>query len=639
MTTTRGITVTDRTGLLTDRYELTMLDSWVRDGSAGNGAVFEVFARRLPEGRRYGVLGGLGRLVPLVEAFTFDADEVAWLVEQGVIGEQTAAYLRDFRFRGDIDAYPEGDLYFPGSPVLTVRGTLGECVVLETLVLSVLNHDTAIASAAARMVTAAQGRPIIEMGGRRTHEQSAIATARAAYLAGFASTSNLAAGRRYGIPTVGTAAHAFTLAHESEEAAFRSQVEAQGAGTTLLVDTYDIAEGIRTAVRVAGPALGAVRIDSGDLAEEAVKARALLDELGATSTRVVATSDLDEFVITALADAPIDGYGVGTRVATGSGHPTASMVYKLVAVSDSVGGPLRAVSKRSKDKVSLGGHKTAWRQYDDTGLLVREAFTVPGDPQPAGARPVQVPAMRGGSTVHAPGIAEIRAFTEAALRSLPIEALAVSAGAPYLTVTPTRPFEEESMSTGTKALIVVDVQNDFVEGGSLAVTGGRDVARRISEHLAAHAGDYAVIAASRDWHHGHDTNSGHFAAPGEEPDFVTTWPVHCVSDAPGSDYAPELVTDAVTHHVRKGQGVPAYSAFEGVTDDGAALAHVLRAAGVTEVEITGIATDYCVRASAVDAIGLGFGVRLLSGMHAGVAPESTGAALREMADAGVKVDG
>ena len=368
--------MTDRTGLLTDRYELTMLDSWVRDGSAGaHSAVFEVFARRLPEGRRYGVLAGLGRLLPLIEAFTFDADEVAWLEEQGVVGEQGAAYLRDFRFRGDIDAYPEGDLYFPGSPVLTVRGTLGEGIVLETLVLSVLNHDTAIASAAARMVTAAAGRPIIEMGGRRTHEQAAIATARAAYLAGFASTSNLAAGRRYGIPTVGTAAHAFTLAHESEEAAFRSQVEAQGAGTTLLVDTYDIAEGIRTAVRVAGPALGAVRIDSGDLAEEAVKARALLDELGATSTRVVATSDLDEFVITALADAPIDGYGVGTRVATGSGHPTASMVYKLVAVSDSVDGPLRPVSKKSKDKVSLGGHKTAWRQYDAAGLLVRETFT------------------------------------------------------------------------------------------------------------------------------------------------------------------------------------------------------------------------------------------------------------------------
>lgn len=428
--------MTDRTGLLTDRYELTMLDSWVRDGSAGHRAVFEVFARRLPEGRRYGVLAGLGRLLPLVEAFTFDADEVAWLQEQGVVGDATAAYLRDFRFGGEIHAYPEGDLYFPGSPVLTVSGTLGECVVLETLVLSVLNHDTAIASAAARMVVAAGDRPIIEMGGRRTHEQAAVATARAAYLAGFASTSNLAAGRRWGIPTVGTAAHAFTLAHRSEEAAFRSQVEAMGAGTTLLVDTYDIAEGIRTAVRVAGPALGAVRIDSGDLAVEAAKARALLDELGAPDTRIVATSDLDEFVISALADAPIDGYGVGTRVATGSGHPTASMVYKLVAVSDEVGGPLRPVSKKSKDKVSVGGHKTAWRQYDDAGILLREGFTVEGDPPPPEARPAQVLVMRDGVVVHAPGTEEIRVATAAALRTLPPEAHSVAAGQPYLTVTP-----------------------------------------------------------------------------------------------------------------------------------------------------------------------------------------------------------
>lgn len=421
----------DRTGLLTDRYELTMLDSWVRDGSVDEPAVFEAFARRLPEGRRYGVLGGLGRLLPMIERFTFDADEVAWLREQGVVGDETAGYLRDFRFRGDIDAYREGDLYFPGSPVLTVRGTLGECVVLETLVLSVLNHDTAIASAALRMVDAAGGRPLIEMGTRRTHEQAAIATARAAYLAGFGSTSNLAAGRAYGIPTVGTAAHAFTLAHASEEEAFRSQVAALGVGTTLLVDTYDIAEGIRTAVRVAGRGLGAIRIDSGDLAEEAGKARALLDELGATSTRIVVTSDLDEFVIAALSDAPIDGYGVGTRVATGSGHPTASMVYKLVEISG------RPVSKKSKDKISVGGRKLAWRQYDDAGVLVAEHFASHPVVEEAGRgrHETQVPVMRAGETVHAPTLDQVRDFTAATLATLPPDARSVAAGAPYLTVT------------------------------------------------------------------------------------------------------------------------------------------------------------------------------------------------------------
>lgn len=638
-----------RTGLLTDHYELTMLDSWVRDGSAEHRAVFEVFARRLPEGRRYGVLAGLGRLLPLIEAFAFDSDEVRWLRERGVVGDRTADYLAGFRFLGDVDAYREGDLYFPGSPVLTVRGTLGECVVLETLALSVLNHDTAIASAAARMVTAAEGRPLIEMGSRRTHEQAAVATARAAYLAGFASTSNLAAGRAYGIPTVGTAAHAFTLAHESEEAAFRSQVAALGTGTTLLVDTYDTAEGIRTAVRVAGPGLGAVRIDSGDLAEEAAKARDLLDSLGATGTRIVATSDLDEFVIAALADAPIDGYGVGTRVATGSGHPTASMVYKLVAVADRPGpdAPLRPVSKKSRDKVSLGGHKTAWRQYDDAGVLVGESFTVPADPEPAAMRRVQVPVMRGGRTVHSPGLDEVRDFLAAAVASLPPAARSVAAGPPYLTVThreenamsgPTGPTGPRG-SKGTRGLLVVDVQNDFVEGGSLGVTGGSAVAERISAHLAAHAGEYAVVAASRDWHDAEGTNAGHFHAPGEDPDYVTTWPVHCVAGEEGSAYAPGLETGAITHHVRKGMGEPAYSAFEGVTDDGRRLADVLRDAGVTEVDLAGIATDYCVRATALDARREGFAVRLLDGLHAGVAPATSEAAVREMAEAGVEVAG
>jgi nicotinate phosphoribosyltransferase len=422
-------------GLLTDRYELTMLSSWVTDGSVHNRAVFEAFARRLPDGRRYGVVAGLGRLLRLVEEFTFTDAEVDWLEAEGVVNAASAAYLRDFRFSGDIDAYREGDLYFPGSPVLTVSGTLGECIALETLILSVLNHDTAIASAAARMTLAAGGRPLVEMGSRRTHEEAAIAVARAAYLAGFASTSNLAAGLRHGIPTVGTAAHAFTLAHKSEEAAFRSQVEAHGVGTTLLVDTYDIADGIRTAVEVAGPGLGAIRIDSGDLAEEAAKARLLLDELGATETRIIVTSDLDEFVITALADAPIDGYGVGTRVATGSGHPTASMVYKLVAVADgpATDAPMRSVAKKSAAKVSVGGRKTAFREYDDAGNVVREAFAVGTDDVPG--RPLQVAAVRAGRIVHQPSVEEIRAFTAAQLATLPSHATNVSAGLPFVTVT------------------------------------------------------------------------------------------------------------------------------------------------------------------------------------------------------------
>jgi putative nicotinate phosphoribosyltransferase len=430
------------TALLTDRYELTMLASFVADGSVGRRAVFEAFARRLPAGRRYGVVAGLGRLLPLIEAFTFDAGQIAWLQAEGVIGDETAAYLRDFRFTGEVSAVPEGDLYFPNTPVVTVTGTLGECILLETLILSVLNHDTAIASAAARMVVAAEGRPIIEMGSRRTHEQAAVATARAAYIAGFASTSNLAAGRRFGIPTVGTAAHAFTLAHESEEQAFRAQIATHGVGTTLLVDTYDIPTGIRTGVAVArefgatGP--GAIRLDSGDLAEEARTSRALLDELGATSTRITVTSDLDEYVMATLADTPIDGYGAGTRVATGSGHPTAGMVYKLVAI-EAQDGSMRPVAKKAHGKPSVGGRKTIYRTFDAHGSLVAEDHTVDSPAPPtstAGAwRLAHEQVMLDGRTVTAADLATARATCATALASLPAAAHNVTDGEPWLVPT------------------------------------------------------------------------------------------------------------------------------------------------------------------------------------------------------------
>lgn len=420
-------------GLLTDHYELTMLSSFVGDGLVDRPSVFEAFARRLPVGRRYGLVGGTERLLALLEEFAFDEAELEWLREHGVITAEAADYLRSFRFSGDIDGLPEGDLWFPGSPVLTVTGTLGECLVLETLVLSVLNHDSAIASAAARMVTAAAGRPLIEMGSRRVHEGAAIAAARAAYVAGFDSTSNLAAGRLHGIPTVGTAAHAFTLAHGDEYSAFASQVQAWGVGTTLLVDTYDYDTGIRNAVRAAqsvgarGP--GAVRLDSGDLAEESRRARRLLDELGATETRIVVTSDLDEYVITALSDAPIDGYGVGTRVATGSGHPTAGMVYKLVAIDDGTG-TMRPVAKKAVGKPSRGGRKHLWRVHDDAGVLVQELHTA--DPSVTSAdgnvRSGHVPLARSGRRLAVSSLDTLREQARRAVASLPASALDVADG-------------------------------------------------------------------------------------------------------------------------------------------------------------------------------------------------------------------
>ncbi|MFG6476367.1 nicotinate phosphoribosyltransferase [Microbacterium sp. P06] len=362
------------TALHTDRYELTMLDAALRDGTAERRCVFEVFARRLSGGRRFGVVAGTGRLLSLLRDFRFGDDELRFLREQQIVGASTLDYLADYRFTGTISGYHEGELYFPGSPILEIEGTFAEAVLLETLALSVLNHDSAVATAAARMSIAAGDRPLAEMGSRRAGEDSALAAARAAYIAGFGATSNLAAGLRWGIPTMGTAAHSWTLLHDTEEDAFRSQVEALGPGTTLLVDTYDIPTGVETAVRVAGTRLGGVRIDSGDLPTAAAQVRELLDDLGATKTRITVTSDLDEFAIASLAASPVDAYGVGTSVVTGSGTPTAGMVYKLVARQDAEGAWI-PVAKTSAEKVSAGGRKAAFRTLDD-GVATSELIVV-----------------------------------------------------------------------------------------------------------------------------------------------------------------------------------------------------------------------------------------------------------------------
>ncbi|WP_263120118.1 nicotinate phosphoribosyltransferase [Cellulomonas sp. RIT-PI-Y] len=408
------------TALLTDRYELTMLQAALADGTADRRCVFEVFTRRLPAGRRYGVLAGTGRVLEALADFRFGPDELEWLAAQGVVDDRTVQWLADYRFTGSISGYAEGEMFFPASPVLTVEGSFAEAVLLETVVLSILNYDSAIASAASRMTSAAIGRPCLEMGARRAHEQAAVAAARAAAVAGFAGTSNLEAGRRYGLPTIGTAAHAFTLLHDDEEQAFAAQVAASGPGTTLLVDTYDVRRGVERAVATAGPELGAVRLDSGDLGVLAQEVRGQLDALGNTGTRITVTSDLDEYAIAALAVAPVDSYGVGTSLVTGSGAPTCGMVYKLVA-REGRSGRLEPVAKNSTAKASTGGRKVAARQIDDAGRAVAEVV-VSGDddavrtwaPESADLRALVVPLVIEGAVV--PGFTGADGVRRAAAR-------------------------------------------------------------------------------------------------------------------------------------------------------------------------------------------------------------------------------
>ena len=424
----------DSTAFLTDMYELTMLDAALKDGTAHRQCAFEVFTRRLPGERRYGVVAGTSRVIDAVEKFRFTQDQID---AADFLSDEAKDYLANYRFSGDIDGYREGDIYFPYSPIMTLRGTFAECVILETVILSILNSDSAVASAASRMVSAADGRPIIEMGSRRTHEQSAVTAARAAYIAGFEATSNMEASRRYGIPPSGTAAHSWTLLHVDEDgtpdekAAFKAQIDQLGVDTTLLVDTFDITKGVANAIEVAGTELGAVRIDSGDLGIVSRRVRQQLDKAGAFNTRIIVSSDLDEFAIAGLRGDPVDGFGVGTSVVTGSGAPTAGLVYKLVEVE---GHP---VAKRSSGKQTYGGAKTALRGYRASGVAVAE-IVYPLDAEIT-RKPnldyheIVVPMVRGGKRLpeydeqHG-SLEQARTLHDAARGTLPWEGLALSRG-------------------------------------------------------------------------------------------------------------------------------------------------------------------------------------------------------------------
>lgn len=367
------------TALLTDMYELTMVDSALQNGMAHRQCVFELFTRRFPASRRFLVAAGIGRILEGLQRFRFDEAQLRYLADNRVVGAETLKYLENYRFSGDILGYAEGEVFLPNSPILTVRGTFAQACLLETYLLSVMNYDCAIASAASRMTIAAHGRPCMDMGARRAHERAAVSAARAAQIGGFAGTSDLEAGKRYGIRAIGTAAHAFTLLHETEDDAFRAQLATMGPGTTLLVDTYDVEAAVERGVllaREAGGELGAVRLDSGDLVAGTFKVRQQLDSLGATQTKITVTNDLDEYAIAALGAAPVDSYGVGTKLVSGSGMPTAALVYKLVAREGS-GGEMVPVEKKSADKSTQGGQKWAGRVMADGTATTELLVTAP----------------------------------------------------------------------------------------------------------------------------------------------------------------------------------------------------------------------------------------------------------------------
>lgn len=404
-----------------------MVQAALAGGKADRPCVFEVFARHLPAGRRFGVVAGTARVLEAVQSFRFTEAQLGYLAAEKIVDSSTIDWLADYRFSGNISGYREGEIYFGNSPVLTVEGSFAEAVLLETVVLSILNFDSAVASAAARMRAAASDRFLAEMGSRRTHEQAAVSAARAAYLVGFDATSNLEAGSKYSIPTMGTSAHSFTLLHDTEDQAFTAQLSALGNNTTLLVDTFDIERAVRKAVELSGGSIGAVRLDSGDLVQSAIEVRALLDSLGATKTKITVTSDLDEYTIAALAQAPVNSYGVGTSLVTGSGHPTAGFVYKLVSHFD--GKEWIDVAKESQNKGSRGGRKSASRAIE-SGTATKELIG-----HPTHGRELQVDLLSDGVCLEMDQkklLSDARSHHRLALAELPATALRLSKGEPAI---------------------------------------------------------------------------------------------------------------------------------------------------------------------------------------------------------------
>jgi nicotinate phosphoribosyltransferase len=395
------VTVPPASALLVDLYELTMGESYLAHDLAERPATFQLTCRRLPPGWGYLVAAGVEDALEFLEHLRFAPSDLARLEQTGLFGGAFLERLGRLRFSGEVRAMPEGTLFFPGEPVLEVTAPLLEGQLAETAMLNLVHASTLIASKASRCVDAAAGRTLVEFGLRRVHGgEAGLKTARASYLAGFAATSNVLAGTTLGIPVAGTMAHSFVECFEDETEAFEAYLSSYPGGSTLLIDTYDTIEGARRAARAGlalrgrGGRLGAVRLDSGDLLELSAGVREVLDEAGLPEVELFASGNLDEHEIARLirAGAPIDGFGIGTRLGTPVEAPFLETAYKLVSFAG------RPVAKLSRGKESLPGSKQVWRRRDGD-RFDGDLVTLEGEPAPPAAEPLLRPALRDGTRI------------------------------------------------------------------------------------------------------------------------------------------------------------------------------------------------------------------------------------------------
>lgn len=429
--------------LRTDLYQLTMAAGYFHGGLSAPVATFEMFVRRLPHERRYLLAMGLERVLEYLERLRFTEEELAYLATVPALREAMTpafmSFLRQLRFTGDVDAVPEGTAVFAQEPLVRIRAPLIEAQLIETFLLSALNHATLIASKAARIVHAAGDAQVVEFGTRRTHPAAAIDAARAAYGAGMVGTSNVEAGLRYGIPVMGTMAHSWVMAHPSEEAAFDDYIKTFPSTAVLLIDTYDTLRGARRAALAAQGRLQGVRLDSGDLAVLAREVRRILDDHGCRDARIVASGDLDEYSIAALraAGAPIDIYGVGTKLVASTDAPALGGVYKLVALEHD--GVVSPVAKYSEGKVMLPGAHQVYRYRGPDGRLAGDVLALveerPEDLAPGpgaiAVEPLLGEVMRGGKRIRPPeALKLIQDRVRRELAALPPELLLLEEPAP-----------------------------------------------------------------------------------------------------------------------------------------------------------------------------------------------------------------
>lgn len=413
--------------LFTDLYELTMAQAYWQAGVT-RPARFSMFVRRMPAERGYLVFAGLDDMLAALESLRFSPDEIGYLRSLNLFREDFLDWLAQLRFSGSVRAMREATPFFPNEPVLEVSAPVIEAQIAETLLLNLFNTQTMLATKAARVVGAAEGRQVVDFAARRTHgEDAALAFARSAYIAGFAGTSNVLAGRRYGLPLFGTMAHSFITSFEREQDAFEAYARAFPDSSTFLVDTYDTLEGIRNAIAVAkrmaegGHALRAARLDSGDLLALSRQARAMLDAADLPDAQVFASGGLDEYEVQRLVreGAPIDGFGVGTMVGASADYPWLDCVYKQVEYDG------RPALKLSKDKQTLPGAKQVWRRYDGAGMYAGDAIARADEPGPEGAEPLLYEVMRRGECLPSAGspadLADLRRRCARELARLPAQ--------------------------------------------------------------------------------------------------------------------------------------------------------------------------------------------------------------------------